>query len=484
MWLVFDLGTSGVKAAVLDSDGKIVRSAVEPYPTHTANGSVVEQEVNDWWRALVAAARVVDGDVTKIVLTGQMQDLILLNERGEPLRPAILYSDMRAQAEAAAISERVGKERLIALTGNEQSADSLWAKVLWLKRKELDLLSTAKILLFSPADYAAYKMTGYAVTDTTTASTTGLMILRERRWLDRATLEEFGIGEVVSLLPSLAAGGAQVGTLTADAAAELGLQPNIPVYHAPGDAGAATLGAGSGEIEQAYGYLGTSGWIAFSAAQPGSSEQGVFTLAHTRPDQYIQVAPLLTAGGNLEWMRDLFGEADYEGLIGAALERPIADILYLPYLGGERAPFIDPFARAAFIGMSRTAERADMYRAALEGVAYAYAHALDALLPERPKTFVLTGGGARSIAWCQLFAEVLGQPVSIAEHAENVGVRGALLAVHVASGRLKSYTPAGYFPIRTILTPNSDLVARYARKYAVFRAAYPALKPIFAALAR
>src|SRR5258708_6816928 len=112
MWLAFDLGTSGVKAAVLDNDGKIVRSAVEPYPTHTANGGGVEQEVSYWWRALVAAARVVDGEVTKIVLT----------ERGEPLRPAILYSDMRAQAEAAAIIERVGKERLIALTGNEQSA--------------------------------------------------------------------------------------------------------------------------------------------------------------------------------------------------------------------------------------------------------------------------------------------------------------------------------------------------------------------------
>lgn len=212
MWLVFDLGTSGVKAAVLDSDGKIVRSAVEPYPTHTANGGVVEQEVSDWWRALLAAARVVDGEVTKIALTGQMQDLTLLNERGEPLRPAILYSDMRAQAEAAAIIERVGKERLIALTGNEQSADSLWAKVLWLKRNQPDLLSNAKTLLFSPADYAAYKMTGNAVTDTTTASTTGLMILRGRRWLDRATLEEFGIGEVGSLLPPLAAGGAQVGT--------------------------------------------------------------------------------------------------------------------------------------------------------------------------------------------------------------------------------------------------------------------------------
>src|SRR5258708_40043334 len=98
MWVVSDLGTSGVKAAVLDSDGKIVRSAVEPYPTYTANGGVVDEEVNDWWRALVAAARVVDGDVTKIVLTGQMPDLILLNEPGGTVRPAILYIDMRVHA--------------------------------------------------------------------------------------------------------------------------------------------------------------------------------------------------------------------------------------------------------------------------------------------------------------------------------------------------------------------------------------------------
>ncbi len=485
MWLIFDLGTSGVKAAVLDGDGKIVRNALEPYPTYMGGGGIVEQEVNDWWRALVAAAvAVAHGEVTRIVLTGQMQDLILLDERGEALRPAILYSDLRARAEAATIIEGIGKERLIALTGNEQGADSLWAKVLWIKRHQRDLLDLAKTLLFSPADCAVYKMTGHAVTDTTTASATGLMILRRRCWLERATLEEFGIGAVFPLLPSLVAGGAQVGTLKEDAAAELGLQPNIPVYRAPGDAGTTTLGAGSGEIGQAYGYLGTSGWIAFSAAQPGSPENGVITLAHARPGQYIQVAPLMTAGGNLEWVRDLFGEMDYDAVITAAMARPITEILYLPYLGGERAPFSDPLARAAFIGMGRNAERGDMYRATLEGVAYAYAHALDALLPERPGAFVLTGGGTRSQVWCQLFADILGLPVAIADDAENVSLRGALLAVRFESGCLKSYTPAGYFSTRTILTPNADLLARYAQKYALFRAAYPALKPIFAAQAR
>ncbi|MEY2606590.1 MAG: xylulokinase [Verrucomicrobiota bacterium] len=263
MWLAFDLGTSGVRAAVLDNDGKIVRSAVEPYPTHIANGGVVEQEVSDWWRALVTAARVVDGEVTKIVLTGQMQDLILLNERGEPLRPAILYSDMRAQAEAAAIIERVGKERLIALTGNEQSADSLWAKALWLKRNQLDLLSTAKILLFSPADYAAYKITGNAVTDTTTASTTGLMMLRGRRWLDRATLEEFGSGEI---------------------------GPRLWLSR----------------HERLDRLQRCAAWLVGA---------GRFHTGAYPPDQYIHVAPLLTAGGNLEWVRDLFGEVECGGLI-------------------------------------------------------------------------------------------------------------------------------------------------------------------------
>jgi xylulokinase len=307
------------------------------------------------------------------------------------------------------------------------------------------------------------------------------MDLLQRAWLKKAVYDEMGLAPISALLPALVPGGTQVGRLTGYGAGTLNLRRGIPVHHGPGDAGAATLGAGSGEVGQAYAYLGTSGWVAFSSPEPGSPDQGVFTLAHVRADQYIPIAPLLTAGGNLDWIRGLFGLEDYGAAIAAALDRPVSGLLYLPYLNGERTPFTDPLARGAFIGLDQSSDRADMTRAVLEGVVYAYRHALDALLPARPASLILTGGGTRSVGWCQMFADVLGIPIGIAADAENVGVRGALLSAQVQSGYQPDFAPAGYFPVAAILQPNPETRERYNQKYAQYRAAYPALKPIFGA---
>lgn len=486
LWLIFDIGTSGVKAALVGDEGNIVRSATVGYPTHSASGGVVEQDAGDWWRAVIESTRAVapdPQDVRAIAVTGQMQDLVLADAFGEPLRPVILYSDTRAQVEASEVIDRMGRDSLIALTGNDQGADSLWAKLTWVQRYEPAAFERATYILFGSADYAVLKLTGRALTDTTTASTTGLLNLAERRWLDAEALETMGIGAAVAKLPTLVPGGAFGGDLLPEAAAALGLTAGIPVYHAPGDAGATTIGAGSGEIGHVYAYLGTSGWVAFSDARPGSPEQGVFTLAHPQLDRYIQVAPLLTAGGNLAWARGLFDAPDFESMIAQGLERPPSSVLYLPYLNGERAPFTDPLARAAFIGMSGGSERADLYRAVLEGVAFAYRHAIEALLPSGCAKLTLTGGGTRSERWCQLFADVLGIPIALAADAENVGVRGALLSAQVANGTLATYAPEGFFPVRGTLQPNPDLYERYSRKYALYLQAYPALKSLFASLA-
>ncbi|MFN8562318.1 MAG: FGGY family carbohydrate kinase [Anaerolineae bacterium] len=482
LWFVFDVGTSAVKAALITEQGQVVRSRVESYPTRTEVGGIVEQSVSDWWQAALTASRALLDDLTRVkalALTGQMQDLILLDADGNPVRPVILYSDTRAQSEAAQITDRLGRGRLRALTGNDQGADSLWAKILWVRSHEPDVFNQATILLFGAADALALKLTGNALTDTTTASTTGLMQLRERRWLDQNVYTEMGLGDLLHLLPKLVAGGTLAGTLMHSAAASLGLKAGLPVYLAPGDAGATTIGAGSGEIGQAYGYLGTSGWVAFTTSEPGLSDQGVFTLAHARSDQYMAIAPLLTAGGNLEWVRDLFGVDEYASLIAQAQIRPVSNLIYLPYLNGERSPFSDPLARGALIGLSQNSTRADVYRAVLEGVVYAYRHALDALLSTRPDTLMLTGGGTRSEGWCQLFADVLGLPIKVADDAENVGVRGALLTTQVMAGKYANYAPDGYFPVRMTLQPDFVQHERYEQKYSLFRAAYPALKPIF-----
>jgi xylulokinase len=482
-WLAFDIGTTGTKAALIGPDGRTLRSAYRSHHTLSAEGGVVEQLAEHWWEAVIEAAQELNAtEAEAIALTGQMQDLILVNAQGEPTHPVILYSDTRARDEASEINSRIGTERLRQLTGNEQGASSLLAKLLWLSHHEPETLAHSAHLLVGAADFVALKLTGTPVVDTTTASTTGLLDINTRTWLGHDLLSTLGLERIYPQLPPVRPGGSLVGTLRPDRAAQLGLREGIPVYHGPGDAGATTLGVGSGEPGNVYAYLGTSGWVAFTSTRRADPETGVFTLAHPHPARYITVAPLLTAGGNLDWVRDLFGVDDLASLIDEALSREPTSLIYLPYLNGERSPFSDPLARAALIGLNARHTRADLCRAVLEGVVYAYRHALEALVEEPVAHLTLTGGGTRSRGWCQLFADITRIPVAIAEDAEHVGARGAVLAAQVASTHYADYAPPGFFPVATSLQPGETQRAHYERQYGLFRAAYPALKPVFAGL--
>lgn len=480
-WLAFDIGTTGTKAALVSGAGTVLRSVSHEYPTHTGARGVVEQDAAHWWKAVLHTCRELEAqdEAQAIALTGQMQDAILVRADGETTRPVILYSDTRARAEADHIAETLGDDRLRGLTGNDQDAGSLLAKLVWLKTHEAASLAESTWLLLGAADYTAFRMTGVAATDTTTASATGLMSLNTRQALEKPVLDELGIGDSARLLPPFLSGGTRLGELAQGAATALGLRSGLPVYSGPGDAGATTLGAGSGEIGAAYAYLGTSGWIAFTAAQKALPGRGVITLAHPDSALYIQVAPLLTAGGNLEWVRSLFDADDYDSLISAALAAPPTDLLYLPYLRGERSPFSDPLARGAFVGLNMDSKKPDLYRAVLEGVVFAYRHALDALAPEFTKSLVLTGGGARSRQWCQLFSDMLGMPVTISADGGNVGVRGAVLAAQVMSGEQRQYAPPGFFPTELTFEPDDQHSSHYEKQYTLFRELYPALKGVF-----
>jgi xylulokinase len=484
-WLAFDIGTTGTKAALVSGEGIVLRSVSYDYPTHTGTGGVVEQDAADWWAAVLHACHELDaGDEAEaIALTGQMQDTILVRADGETTRPVILYSDTRARAEADHIVQVLGAERLRELTGNDQDAGSLLAKLVWLKTYEPASMAKSTWLLLGAADYIAFRMTGIAATDTTTASTTGLMSLNNREALDKAVLDEIGIGDSSRLLPPFLPGGTRVAELTQGAATALDLRPGLPVHSGPGDAGATTLGVGSGEIGAAYAYLGTSGWIAFTAAHRALPGRGVITLAHPDSALYIQVAPLLTAGGNLEWVRNLFDTDDYDSLISRALATPPTNLVYLPYLRGERSPFSDPLARGAFVGLDMGSSKCDLYRAVLEGVVFAYRHALDALVPDSIKSLVLTGGGARSRQWGQLFSDILGVPVAVSPDGGNVGVRGAILAAQVVNGEQPSYAPKGLFPSDVALKPETQHSSHYNKQYALFRDLYPALKDAFGKMA-
>lgn len=479
MWLAVDIGTTGLKAAILDMQQQIIATSYESYETWHGDHGVVEQDAHHWLIAFNAAVGRLDGreQVTRIVLTGQMQNVILIDGDGTPVRPVILYSDTRAREQAEVVTNLVDTAKMRAATGNKQGegADGLPAKLLWLIQHESESLDRAQHLLFGAADFIAYHLTGNAASDSTTASTTGLLNMTTRQIVDAKWM----VAPLYAMMPQIVAGGESVGLLGDEMAAALGLPAAIPVHIAPGDAGAATLGAGCGEIGAAYAYLGTSGWVAFSAEAPADFESGVITIAHPHPERTIQVAPLLTAGGNLTWVRDLFGVDDYDVLIEAAPSDPV-NLLYLPYLNGERSPFIDPLARGAFIGMNATTHRAEMVGAVLAGVAMGYRHALEALMSVAPQSLLVTGMGATSDRWMQMFADVLNLPVYTAADAENVGLRGAIAAAEHRVG--ESYPTPETIQIAQRFDPDGARAAIYEKQFALFKDAYPALKAVYEGL--
>jgi xylulokinase len=472
-WLAFDIGTTGIKAAILDAKGRALQSSSRGYaPVNPPAAG--EQNVTDWWEALISAVKDLDcTDVEAIAITGQMQDLILLNVEKKPIRPAILYNDTRAEDEIEKIRAKLSDEMLRATTGNDQDASSLLAKLLWVQKHEPQNIKNCAHILMGAADYIALQLTGTFASDTTTASTTGLLDIRTHS----AFSGDIGISSLADRFPKLVPGGSLIGTVQESAAQQLGLQAGIPVHLGPGDAGAATLGVGGGDIGHPYAYVGTSGWIGLTLPHLTSPDTGAFNLVHPKQDRYFCLAPLLTAGGNVDWAAHLFSATDYDKFIDEALERSSTDLLYLPYLNGERSPFRDTKARGAFIGLEMHHQRADLCRAILEGIIFAYRHALETLNPTKGETLILTGGGTRSLTWCQLFANILNIPITVADDAEFVGVRGAVLAAQVANGDQSSFTPPDYFPMSVTLHPHSNHA--YDSQYARFRSAYLALKPVF-----
>lgn len=496
-----DIGTTGAKAALINRQGKVLASAYAGYGLNRQEYRV-EQSPDDWWRAACASLQQLwqqepQAVPAGIVLSGQMQDVILVDDE-QSLAPAVLYSDTRARQEAQQVLALVGEETLQKVTGNLQDATSLLAKLLWLKKHRFDLYSGARTLFMGAHDYIAWKLCGARATDYTTAATTGLLDLDRNQWA-AAVLETLGLR--LDWLPQLVAAEARVGQITAIAAGQTGLPAGLPVFHGAGDAAATTLGAGAGEPGQYYAYLGTSGWLAATqTGQPVDPRTGIFNLRHPQPAQLIMIGPMLTAAGNFEWLRKQFGDLEasaqagpganpYDILNGQAGQAPAGcnGVFYLPYLAGERSPFRDANARGVFFGLSVNTTRQDLYRAVLEGVAFsmrAIRQTMGLTAQVLPSELNLVGGGAKSHLWAQIFADVFNCRVKVLADPGDVGVRGAALIAGKAFGWYDSFMPgSAYFPVQSFFDPTPRAAQRYDRLFEVFYQLYPALQTSFAALA-
>ena len=491
--LTIDIGTSSAKTALISRSGEVLAKHSASYETISQRRRI-EQNPEDWWKAvkegiLAVNPRIDEQHFCGIILGGQMQDLIMLGSEGL-VAPAILYSDSRAQNEIREIEKILGSDRLKETTGNLQDASSLLAKLLWLKTHEAERYKALDTILLGAHDYIAWKLTGRKHSDFTTATTTGLLDIRKNDWAE----ELMGnIGLRTDILPQLVPAAHKDGQIQSEIAESLGLPVDSPVFHGSGDVGTATLGANAGEPGTTSCYLGTSGWLASTTENVlNDPEHGLFNLRHPDPDKIIQVGPMLLAAGNIQWIVEqisCFSEKDNSYTLlnecAAAVNPGANGILYLPYLSGERSPFRAPEARGGFLGLSRETSREELYRAALEGVAFAMRSIQESISgPEiMLKSLTLSGGGAKSCLWAQIFADIFQCEVLVLENAEDVGSIGAAVICGKALGWYADYhLPAEFLKVEKRYIPQEKHKQLYDGLYAVFRRLYPGLMESWSAL--
>jgi xylulokinase len=449
-----DIGTTGAKGIALDGDGNVVATATEEYPLSTPQPGWAEQDPELWWTAAQRVLAQLPRGLP-IGLSGQMHGLVVLDEHGEVLRPAILWNDQRTAAECAEIERRVGLGRLIELTGNRALTGFTAPKLLWLRTHEPDTYARVRHILL-PKDYVRFRLTGERLIDAADASGTLLFDVAHRRWSDEVC---DALEIPLDWLPA-----ARESTEVASA----------------GDQAAAALGVGivgpGGPLSVV---LGTSGVV--FAVLPGyqpDAEARVHVFCHAVPETWHAMGVMLSAAGSLAWLRRVL-DADYRAL-DAAAERwaPGSEgLLFAPYLAGERTPHADPDARGAFTGVSLRHDRGALARAVLEGVAFGLRDSLELLRELGVAAAVgrVSGGGARSELWLRIAASVLQLPLERTAIEEGSAYGAALLAgVRAGTFADAADAVATCVRVRDRIEPEWDYEDAYRR----FRSLYPTLREL------
>ena len=494
-YLGIDVGTTAVKALVVDELGEVVGEAESHLEVSVPRPGWAEQDPSDWWRGTVKAVRIACDqadvrDVRSIGLSGQMHSSVLLDDSDRVLRPAILWNDVRTTAQCRFISDRVGLEGLRRLVGNPALEGFTAPKLLWMRDEEPDLFDRVRTLLM-PKDYVRLLMTGEKATEPSDAAGTLLFDVQQGRWSEEmiAALELNP-----SILPPVRGSAIVTGGLTASAAEALGLVQGIPVVGGGADNAAAAVGSGVVEQGALQTSIGTSGAVVAPIEQPHvDTEMRIHSFNHAIEDTWYLMGVVLSAGAAFEWFRRALSGPNgtpltYDELTTEADSAPPgADgLTFLPYLTGERTPHADSNARGAFVGMHTGHHRGFLVRAVMEGVVFALRDSLELMrdLGVDATEAVAVGGGARSTFWRQMQADVLGVPV-IAVGPSGGAPYGAAVLAAVGSGAFSSVTNACRAWIRPLdpIEPNPETANAYTAAYERYRSLYPRLKPHFAELA-
>jgi xylulokinase len=491
MIIAHDLGTTGDKATLVDATGAVVAAVTVRYPTDFGPGGKAEQDPDAWWRASCEATRrlldSLDGavEIAAVSFSGQMMGAVLVDGAGLPVRPAIIWADTRAQRQADDLVERVGLERGYAITGHRLNATYSLEKVMWVRDNEPEVFARASRVMLAK-DYVVFRLTGIVATDPSDASGTNAFDQHEARWSDEL-LQAANLSP--SLFPEIVPSTTVLGGITAEASRECGLPVGTPVVVGGGDGPMAALGSGIVDANSgAYAYLGSSSWISFASDAP-LLDPGMrtMTFTHVVPGRYVPTATMQAGGASLEWIVDVLSPAApdrfAELLASAEQAEASGDGLYfLPHLLGERSPYWNPRARAAFVGLARHHDRANLVRAVIEGVAFNLYTGLRAFVGNGAAidSVDAIGGAANSPVLLGILADVWGVPVRKRALVDEATALGAAVVGGVGVGFFDSFDIAkSLSETSAAREPDAVRHARYVEAHDVFTSAYGLLEPWF-----
>lgn len=489
-WMGIDVGTGGTRALLVDEGGRVRAGFTAPHEDMRMERPLwAEQRPENWWEAAQQAVRGVlreagasGAEVRGVGLSGQMHGLVMLDEAGRVIRPALIWCDQRSQQQVDWVNRALGPDAVLAYTANPVLTGFTLPKLLWVRDHEPAHFARLRKLLL-PKDYVRYCLTGEHASEVSDASGTSLFDVAHRRWafemVDRLGLDP-------SILPAVYESSDVTGKVTAAAAAATGLAPGTPVVGGGGDQASSAVGNGVVEPGIVSCTLGTSGVVFAHMEAPAYDPQGrVHTFCHAVRGAWHVMGVTQGAGLSLQWFRNqLAPGSDYDRLTAEAAEAPAGShgLFWLPYLMGERTPHLDAFARGGWIGLTAKHSRADLIRSLLEGVCYSQRDCLDLIeqLGVRVECVRISGGGARSAFWRRLLANVFGKRVVLLQTQEGSAYGAALLAL-VGTGIYGSVPEACRAAIREVesVDPQPSESAYYARGHAVYRTLYPALKSVY-----
>ena len=501
--LGYDFGTSAVKAALIRRDGSIAARGSAPYPLQLPASGWAEQRPEDWWAAMrkVTASVMADAGagparLAAIGICAQMCGVVPVDAGGAALSPCLIWLDTRSAGLARKVwggsislagYAPVNLYRWMRITGGAPnlSGKDPTSKMLWLREHAPQAWQRVHKLL-DVKDYIVRRCTQQSVTSFDTAHLTWLFDAREgRKQWSSELLRRVGLDS--DLLPDVMPATGVAGGLAADAAAELGLAAGTPVTAGFGDVSAAALSSGAVAPGAAHICVGTSAWFGAHLAKSRVDPlTGIGTICRADGEGYLLIAAQESAGASLRWVMEAMGFAPegfdaFENLAREA--RPQAGApMFFPWLYGERAPIQDERVRGGFLNLSMEHSRAGMARAAYEGVALNLRWAMvpfDRLAGTPGTPLRITGGGANSAFWCQMFADMLGRQIERVEAADLGGAKGGAMTAAVAAGWYKNIAAAAAAMTRVERTflPDPSLARLYQERFALFAAAYRRLRP-------